>query len=108
MTGGELLRRKGRQELALARFARGAVALDERRDLRAVDADIGERPVVKRHQFGIGLLPAAPFREGVARSGEETEEEHGAYLSPLWCNAKMRFGAKIINFVNATQPCISQ
>ena len=52
------------------------IAFDDRRDLGAPDADIRERAVVKRHQLRIGLLPAAPFREGVLHSSEETGDEH--------------------------------
>jgi len=87
MTASQLVRREGGQELALAIFAWGAITLDDRRDLGAMNADIGERAVVQSHQLAIGLLPAPPFGDGVPRGGEETDNED-VRTSTLWCNAQ--------------------
>src|SRR5438477_5814303 len=57
-------------------------ALDERRDVRAPDADIGKRAVVERHQLAISALALPPPAPGVARRNEEIDQRHGRAPHP--------------------------
>ncbi len=53
-----------------ARLAVGApVGFENRADLRAANADIGERAVVERHQLGISPLPRAPGGKSLPGGG---------------------------------------
>src|SRR5437867_2292355 len=63
--------------------------LDDRRDLRAVDADIGQRAVIERHQLVIGTLPLPPSRDRGLRRNKEIDQRHGTNSAPQWCTAKM-------------------
>jgi len=58
-------------------------ALDECRDLRAMNADIGERPVVERHQFVKSALTVAPALPGVPRPDEEIDQRHNELLTRM-------------------------
>src|SRR5579862_7539061 len=59
--------------------ARGLIeAFDDRRDLGAVDADIGERAVIERHQFVMGALPLPPSHDRGTRRNKEIDKRHGS------------------------------
>src|SRR6266849_2190063 len=84
LTGGEpgvaMARRRGcidrRGGAGLLR-----VALDDGPDLLAADADVGERAVIKRHQFAIGPLPLPPSRDRRAHRHKEIDERHASNSS---------------------------
>jgi len=51
--------------------------LDDGRDFRAVDAYIGKRAIVERHQLAIGVLAPPPRGQRIARAKEEIDQ-HGS------------------------------
>src|SRR5439155_2173845 len=64
-------------------------ALDDRRDVGAADADIGERAVVEHHQLAISPLARPPAGPAVAGCNEEIDERNGLILQLVWFTAKM-------------------
>ena len=58
------------REVAVARGAVGALeAVDNRRNIRTADADIGQGAVVERRQFRVSQLAAPPIGQRIFRSG---------------------------------------
>ena len=55
-------------------MAGSIIALAKRADLRAADAEIGERVIIKSHELVVGLPPAPPFREGLPSRDDQVEE----------------------------------
>ena len=64
-------------------------AHDQVGDLRAVDADIGERTVIERHQLVESALPLPPVRDSRSRRSEKIDKRHGTILLTYWCTAQM-------------------
>src|SRR5205814_10573154 len=62
--------------------------LDDRRDLRAADADIGKRVIVERHQLVIGALAIPPALPGITRSDEKVDQRHHKLLTTRMVHCK--------------------
>jgi hypothetical protein len=44
-----------------------------------VNANVGQRVVVERHQLGIGPFSAAPIGERLAGGDKQVQDEHALY-----------------------------
>ena len=82
MAAGELADAEAGNGLAvLPLLGSFMMAFDDRWNLGAADADIGERTIVKRHQLGVSLLTVPPLGKDIAGGGEEVDDKHG--IDPL-------------------------
>jgi hypothetical protein len=68
-----------------------------------VNADIGKRTVVERHQFMEGALAPPPVSKAVAGGNNEIDQRHGSTPHLLWCIAKMGSDALLAK----QNPCIA-